>query len=42
MKLIKKGKIENGKNVLASYKGHFKLVNCYLLFKKFDFKKNLS
>ena len=42
MKLIKKGKIKNGKNVVASYKGHFKLGNCYYLFKKFDFKKNLS
>ena len=35
MKLIKKGKIENGKNVIASYKGYFKLGNCYHLFKKF-------
>ena len=42
MKLIKKGKIKNGKNVVASYKGHFKLGNCYYLFKKFDFKKILS
>ena len=42
MKLIKKGKIENGKNVIASYKGYFKLGNCYHLFKKFDFKKILS
>ena len=42
MKLIKKGKIENGKNVIASYKGHFKLGNCYNLFKKFDLKKILS
>ena len=42
MKLIKKGKIKNGKNVVASYKVHFKLGNCYYLFKKFDFKKILS
>ena len=42
LKLIKKGKIENGKNVIASYKGYFKLGNCYHLFKKFDFKKILS
>ena len=42
MKLIKKDKIKNGKNVVASYKGHFKLGNCYYLFKKFDFKKILS
>ena len=34
MKLIKKGKIENGKNVIASYKGHFKLGNCYNKFKR--------
>ncbi len=42
MKLIKKGKINNSQNVIASYKGHFKLGNCYHLFKKFDFKKILS
>ena len=42
MKLIKNGKIKNGKNVVASYQGHFKLGNCYYLFKKFDFKKILS
>ena len=35
MKLIKKGKIKNGKNVVASYQGHFKLGNCYHLFYKF-------
>ena len=35
LKLIKKGKIENGKNVVASYQGHFKLGNCYHLFYKF-------
>ena len=35
MKLIKKGKIKNGKNVVASYQGHFKLGNCYNLFYKF-------
>lgn len=42
MKLIEKGKIENSENVIASYKGHFKLGRCFNLFKKFDFKKNLS
>ena len=31
MKLIKKGKIKNSKNVIASYKGYFKLGNCYNL-----------
>lgn len=35
MKLIKTGKIENGWSVIASYKGHFKLGNCYNLFCKF-------
>lgn len=35
MKLIKKGKTKNGKNVVASYQGHFKLGNCYYLFYKF-------
>ena len=28
---IKKGKIKNSKNVIASYKGYFKLGNCYNL-----------
>ena len=31
------GKIENGESVIASYKGYFKLGNCYNLFKKFVF-----
>ena len=35
VKLIKKGKIENSKNVIASYKGHFKWGNCYNLLKKY-------
>lgn len=35
MKLIKKGKIENGENIIASYKGHFKLGGCYKMLKKF-------
>ena len=35
MKLIEKGKIENGEHIIASYKGHFKLGNCYHLFYKF-------
>ena len=37
MKLIKMGKVENGDSVIASYKGHFKLGNCYNLFKKMYF-----
>ena len=35
MKLIKKGKIENGENIIASYKGYFKLGGCYKMLKKF-------
>ena len=35
MKLIKQGKIENSKNIIASYKGHFKLGKCFNLFYKF-------
>ena len=35
MKLIKKGKIENDQNIIASYKGHFKLGGCYKMLKKF-------
>lgn len=38
MKLIKKGKIDNSQNVIASYKGHFKLGNCFNLFFKFSKK----
>lgn len=34
MKLIKKGKINNSQNVIASYKGHFKLGKCFNLFSK--------
>ena len=35
IKLIEKGKIENGEHIIASYKGHFKLGGCYKMLKKF-------
>ena len=35
MKLIEKGKIENGEHIIASYKGYFNQSNCYNLFYKF-------
>ena len=35
MKLIKNGKMNNDKNIIASYKGYFKQGNCYNLFYKF-------